>query len=153
MIATTLRTVSADLAETIRTLTPDYPLYQDARWTPVERVIDVPGEQMRLFHCEWDDAVPLDDGIYGDAIEYGTNLRVWTNYRHLSEEDGETQDRAAEIVTADARQLYVVLQERLDPVVDGLTWVAPLGWTPEVAEPGHLWGFHEFEVRLLLAAY
>lgn len=151
MNPTTLRTVAADFAAQIRQITPDFPLHQDETWTPVERQDLVAGAKIRTFHCEWTAGEEQEDGIYGDAIEYVSSLLVWTSYRGIQSLDGETQDTVSEMTTADARQIYIALQARLDPTVDGVVFVKPSGWTPEVTEDGHEWGYHEFEVRYLLS--
>lgn len=151
MIPTTLRTVAADFATQIRQITPDYPLLQDQTWSPVERQDLVPCTRFRTFHCEWTAGVPQEDGIYGSAIEYVSSLFVWTNYSGLHGLDGETQDMLPEVVTSDARQLWLTLEARCDPVVDGVLYVNPLGWIDEDDEDGYRWGYHEFEVRYLLS--
>jgi len=149
MNPTTLRTVAEDLSTTIRAITPDYPLFRDKPWTTVPRVADVAGTVLRLYHCEWE--APVPDEVFGTGLGHITTLRVWTNYRGLSDVDGRAQDIHAEIVSADARQLWLALEARQDPVLDGLLLVTPTGWSPESDEPGDLWGSHDFDVRLLLS--
>ena len=149
MNPTTLRTVAADLAATIRTITPDYPLYQDKPWSLVPVVKEVPGVILRLASCEWDPPVPVLDGIYGSGIEHITTLRVFANYGGLPDETD--QDVHAEIVSSDAQQLWLALEARQDPQLDGLIAVTPTGWSFEDDTPGKLWGSHDFDVRLLLS--
>ena len=76
---------------------------------------------------------------------------MFTNYSALPEMDDDVQDVAAELMTEDGRQIWIDLQERVDPVVPGLLFVNPAGWTSEEDDAGHEWGYHEFEVRLLLS--
>lgn len=152
MTPTSLRAVAADLATAIRNVTPSYPLFQDHPWTPVARVLDVPGSLLRLYCCEWDPPEPVEDGIWGDdAMEHITSLRVVTNYRGLPEIDDEFQDVHAEIVSADGNDLHIALLDQQDPVTSGLINVTRLGWDWLVDEPGHAYGEHLFEVRILLA--
>jgi hypothetical protein len=150
---TTLRTVAADLADQIELITPDYPLFRNERWEAVEKVREVPGGKLRLYHCEWIPEGPIEDGIFGDAIEYGATLRVWTNYRGLPEVDGESQDVVAEIIDADGRQLWIRLVERVDPVLSGFVSIVPdaVPFTFANEEPGNQWGSHDFKVRYLVS--
>lgn len=153
MNPTTLRTVAADLADQIEQITPDYPLFRDQTWESVDRIRDVPGGKLRLYHCEWVLEGPVPDGIYGDSIEYSATLRVWTNYRGLPEVDGESQDVAAEMIDADGRQLWIRLEERSDPVLPGLVSVLPAEppFTFANEDPGHVWGSHDLKVRYLVS--
>lgn len=151
MTPTTLRTVAADFAAQIRQISPDYPLLTGETWTPVERPDLVPGGRLRAFCCEWEPGEPQEDGIYGSAVEWVSQLYVWTNYRNLPTADGETQDVASEMITADGRQIWLTLEARCDPTVSGVLYVDHAGWTPEESEPGHEWGYHEYQVRYLVS--
>lgn len=149
---TTLRATAAAVSAAIRGITPNYELFADAPWSPVDRVEDVPGSVLRLFCCEWDPAIPVEDGIYGDdAQEHIARLRVYTNYARLPEVDDDAQDVHAEMPTSDGNQLRVALDAIVDPATDGVISFAAAGFEWESAEPGHAWGAHQFDVRILLA--
>lgn len=151
MIPTTLRAVALAVSTAIRGVTPTYELFQEP-WTAIGRVSHVPGGRLRLFCCEWDPPVPVEDGIYGDdSQEHTAILRVFTNYTGLPETDDDEQDVHAEIASSDGNQLRVVFDGLVDPVNDGVIAFATLGWVWEDAEPGHAWGSHQFELRFLLA--
>lgn len=149
---TTLRAVANALADRIRQVTPTFPLFRDHPWTAVPRVLDVPGQRLRLYCCEWDPPEPVYDGLWGDdALQHKANLRVFVNYRGLPELDDDLQDVHAEMPTADANDLLIALLDGQDPVVPGLIDVLKVTWTWEEAEPGHAWGAHHFEVHFMLA--
>jgi len=151
MTPTTLRLVAADLASQVRQISPDFGIYDDHVWSQVLKVDEVAGERMRLFYGEFESGEAVTDGIYGTAIEYESQLRVWTNYRGIHDTDSG-QDVVAEMITADSRQLWLALEARQDPTLDGLISVVQDGpFSFEDSEPGNIWGSHDFTVRYLLA--
>lgn len=144
MTPTTLRTVAADFVSTIEGIDPDYDLEQESEWASVDKLDDVPGENLRLFFCVWEPSRPIEaDGIYGAGVEHESFCRVFTNYRTLDEVT------AYEMIDSDGDQLWITLQERVDPVLDGLTAVYHEGYEPEEDEDGHQWGAHVFRVLFL----
>lgn len=154
MTPTTLRAAAATIAETIRAMTPNYELFQDFGWHPVARVRDVPGGALRLFNIEWSIPVPRTDGIYGDdAVECSVVLKIFTNYGALPEDDDQFQDVHAEIISSDGNQIWLALDDSVDPVIGGLCSVtrAEDPFAFEDVEPGQVWGAHMFDVTILLS--
>lgn len=137
--------MDADFQTTIRAISPDYALFQDTGWQYVPEIEDVPGDRIRLFALDWGFGEPVEDGIFGQGVEHEFELRVWANYRSLN---GLT---TAEIVERDGRQLWLALEQRLDPTVSGLVFVQPAGpFEAENDEPRDVWGFYPFVVTMLL---
>ena len=153
MNTTTLETIAADFAAVIRGTTPDFPLHEGDLWQgPVPTVESVPVPARRTFFCQWelDGEDFAEDGVYGSGVEHGVVLRVFTSYVGLPE-DGVV---VSAMIVADRRQLWMALQERVDPVVPGLVAVASPTWEYALDgdEPGHIWGAHVFRVRYLIDA-
>ena len=148
MNPTTTRIVAADFVATIRGITPAYELKRDQPWTAVEKLENLQGTKIRLFHPRWGFGRPVEDGLFGDGVEWEFLLDIFTNYRGLPQEIG--QDPAAEIVTSDGRQLWNTLEERKG-IVEGFVGLTYEGFAPEEDEPHELFGAHQFLVRLLLS--
>lgn len=152
METTTLEAIHADFAEQIRGITPDYPLHQGDRWAgPVDNLERLATATRRTFHMQWelDGEDFVEDGLYGDAIEHGSILRVYTSYVGLPD-DGLT---STAMIHADRRQLWLALENRLDPHIPGLVKVASPTWEYGSTEPGLIWGAHVFGIRHLADAY
>lgn len=143
MQTTNTRIVRADFVTVIRGISPSYALYQDVRWAPVDELEDVPGDRLRLFFVRMGFSEPMGDGIYGDGIEYETNVEVWTNYSDIPDHELDS------LITEDGRQLWLALEARLDPTLAGLVSVQYAGFQAENEQPGQVWGQHQLVVRYL----
>lgn len=142
MQTTNLRLLRADFRAQIRGLSPSYPYHQTS-WAPVDRLDHVPGERIRTFFIAFESPSPVEDGIYGDGVEYELEMSVYTNYAHLND------DIVDEMLAQDAEDLWLALEARIDPILAGFVSIRPEGFTSEDDDEGGLWGAHVFTIRYL----
>lgn len=145
MQTTTLETVRDDFIATIRAIVPDHTQHRDAGWAPVDQLEDVPGNRLRAFFVLFSPPrVVPDDAPYGDGTPWESEVQVWTNYTDLPDGD------VVPAIYRDARQLFIALQDRLDPQLSGLFEVRQdQEFQPENDQSGAVWGYHPFQARWL----
>jgi hypothetical protein len=145
MTPTSIETLGNDIATQIRAITPTFDRHQDFRWAYVDTVEEVPGSRPRLFHLLFAFPVPEYDGQIwsGDGYTYRTELSVFASYVGIRDRDVEP------MIYDDGRQIFLRLESRLDPQIDGLLSVEYSGFNPENDESGHVWGSHELTLRFL----
>lgn len=145
MTPTTLRALRVSIDSIIESVTPDHPDLVDHPWARVRAIDDLRGPAIRAFMSRFLVGNWVEDGIFGAGHESMAELRIYTGYIGLP------QDEDGGIIDADRRQLTVALLDSVDPVITGLIHAAYSGWTYEDETPGSVWGYHSFEIRWLAA--
>lgn len=144
MPTTTLHTLRADFRTTIEAIAPAHSEYGYG-WAYLPSADQVPGASPRCFSLECgvaEPVMPSEGGIWGDGQEHVAELRVWTSYAGI----GESHDDS--IISDDARQLFIALDARKEPALDGLWYVRRRGWEEgDRSEPGSRFGAHVFEIH------
>jgi hypothetical protein len=146
MQTTTQLALREILATTIEATTPGDDFLPTEVWKRVRGVREIEGPGIRTFLLRTLPGEPVQDGIYGDGMEWRCEVQVWTSYAGLADdEDGP-------IIDEDSRQLYCRMVDMIDPTTDGFVAVEPaFGWQYEDDAPGKAYGYHRYLVRYLVS--
>jgi hypothetical protein len=132
----------------IRALVPSHTPHADKRWVQAGSIEAFEGGEIRTFHLENLVGEPGDITISGGWHRV-YEMRIWTSYTGLAEEDDDS------IIEEDAIQLGNAFVNLLDPTTNGLLKIDPAeqGWIegPE-SEDGVRYGAHTFQVHYLADA-
>ena len=139
MNTTTPQAIRADAITQIRAITPSYTPQSGRTWTYVANT-DPEGANLRTYTINMTPAIPVEDGWYGDGLEYAFELQIVTSYRGVRSDDLDA------MITADGIDLWNALRPRDDPDLPGV-----FNWIHETFEDGteseeHFWGVHVFTV-------
>lgn len=118
--------------------TPAHPERQDAVWSRVRSIKDVPGG-LRTFLVRSLASEEVTEDLYGDGYARASIIQIWTSYAGCPDDDD------GPLIDDDSRQLYYHLESSgTDPETPGVIRWVPVGWTYEDETPGKVWGYHAF---------
>jgi hypothetical protein len=143
MPTTTQRDLRAALIPVVVAITPENDYHLNERWKPSQALSDVPGG-LRNFYLHLMPGEDNYDGCWGGGREKRCELRVYTSYGALDEEDHEGQ------IDEDGDNLFHAFDYQRDPQIAGLWSVRKLAWQYEDEADGHVWGYHAFEIGYLV---
>lgn len=145
MPTTTASALRASLVSTVAAISPTNAYKRGSLWRPVQSVSDVPGGAVRNFYLRIEPGTDFYDGVWGDSREKAAEMRIYTCYASLDETDLEG------VIDEDSSNLFVAFDYRRDPQIAGFWDVRTVGWSFEDDTPGHVWGYHLFDIRYLVS--
>lgn len=139
------RTLREAIASAVAAIAPEDHNLPEFPWNRVFQIKDVPGGVRNFFVRLLPADSISENGNVGSGWEVDATIQIWASYKGLpDDEDGPTIDD-------DQRQIYLALVDLVDPLTDGLSPVLHSGWVFEEEAAGHVWGFHSFRMRYLVA--
>lgn len=147
LAATTVAALRSAIRTRIEATMPDHTRTSGTewRWRRKDKVDDVAGST-RGYYLEFSDQErEVEGGVCTSSwASWGANLKVWTGYHTLPDDDYE------DAKWADQRQLEIRLSN-VSGVITGLYKIKTVGWEdgPE-SERDARWGAHVYRITYLL---
>ncbi len=141
MLTTTPQLIHDRFVEVIEAIPITYVDRQGEQWRHVPDDDGLASDaEIRLFYMEEDIALAVDGGLWSPrGEEYEYELQVWVSYGTLGK-------RWQHLVTQDAVDLRIQLEQQLAPTLSGLLRVRHEDFEAEQDQVGHILGFHVFTI-------